>query len=106
VSFLCKACGNQRAGSPAEGLEVCEPCRPTQAGRAALLLRHFQKIDVDDVLALETVLDDASNLPPDGYNDGSLTENRFIKFQLLARAARDFNEAVDNAALATFERES
>lgn len=85
---------------------MCEPCRPTQAGRAALLLRHFPKIDVEEILAFESVLDDASNAPPDGYNDGSLTENRFIKFQRLARAARDFNEAVDNAALATFERET
>ena len=106
MGFLCKACGRQRAGSPGEGFEVCDACRPTQAGRATLLLRHFEagRVDYEVINTLDEVLDQAQNGPPDGECDDSLTENRWAKYRALVSAARAFNEAMDNATLATFER--
>lgn len=105
MSFHCKACGCQRAGSPAEGEEVCDECRPTQAGRALLLLARFERcqVDADDVLALDAVLDEAQNGPPDGEGDGSLTVRRWATLRDLVTAARAFNEALDHVQLATSE---
>jgi hypothetical protein len=99
VSFFCKACGRQRAGSPAEDEEVCDECRPTQAGRAFLLLASFEKcqIDGDDLVSLELVLDDAQN------GDGSFTARRWSALRVLTTAARNFNEALENVQLATSE---
>lgn len=105
MSFTCKACGRQRAGSPAEGEEVCSECRPTQAGRAFLLLSSFEEcqLDGDDILALETVLGEAQNGPPDGEADGSLTERRWTALRDVVQAARKFNEAIERVQLATSE---
>lgn len=105
MSFICKACGRQRAGSPAEGEEVCRECRPTQSGRAFLLLSNFEKcqLDGDDILALETILGEAQNGPPDGEADGSFTERRWTALRVMVDAARKFNEALERVQLATSE---
>ena len=103
MSFHCKACGRQRAGSPAEG-DVCNECRPTQAGRALLLLLHFDKVDVEPIIALDSILDDAQNGPPDGAGDGSLTERRWTTLRALVTAARAYDEALEQVHLATHER--
>lgn len=104
MSFYCRACGRQRAGSPAEDEEVCDECRPTQAGRAFLLLPHFEKIDMEHVTALDAVLDEAQNGPPDGAGDGSLTERRWSALRILVSAARVYDEAMEQVHLATHER--
>ena len=105
VSFFCKACGRQRAGSPAEGEEVCDECRPTQAGRAFLLLASFEgcQVEVDDLSELEHILGEAQNNPPAGASDGSLTERRWYALRDLVAAATKFNEAIDDVQLATSE---
>jgi len=105
VSFFCKACGRQRAGCTADGEEVCDECRPTQAGRALLLLLNFEQceIDGDDIVNLENVLDEAQNEPPLGEADGSFTEGRWTALRVLAKAARNFNAALENVQLSTSE---
>lgn len=99
------ACARQRAGSPAYGEEVCDECRPTQAGRALLLLASFKKceVDGDDIVNLENVLDEAQNEPPLGEADGSFTEGRWTALCILAKAARNFNAALENVELSTSE---
>ena len=105
MSFHCKACGRQRAGSPAEGQEVCDECRPTQAGRACLLLAHFEcRFDADQILALDNILGEAQNGPPDGAADKSFTVRRWIAIRDLIDVARKFNKALDNVHLATEEQ--
>ena len=102
MSFTCQACARQRAGSPAEGEAVCAECCPTQMGRAALLLKHFEPLRIDEarIREFEAVLDEAQTGPPDGAADGSVPVRVWTALAALARAARSYNHAVENVPLA------
>lgn len=106
MSFFCKACGRQRAGSPAEGEEVCDECRPTQAGRAFLLLKHFEthRLRSEHILRIDALLGEAQNGPLDGAADGSLAGSRWTSLNRLMDAARNFNDALDYVQRSTTEK--
>jgi hypothetical protein len=99
MSFICKACSRQRAGSTAEGEEVCAECRSTQMGRAALLLKHFEsrRIYEEQIDQLDAVLGEAQNQPPLGTADGSISARRWTRLRALMVAARAFNDALTRA---------
>jgi len=105
MSFHCRACGRQRAGSPVDGKEVCDECRFTQMGRAAMLLAHFEALSGREWTdALEVVLDKSQNGPPDGEGDGSIGERQWAALRAVVRGARDISAALDELKIATFER--
>jgi hypothetical protein len=103
MSFICKACGRQRAGSPALGemvaigVAICDDCRATQLGRAVLALANFKEIGEPSIRALDAILDEAQNDPPDGAADGSIPELRWITLRRLVAAARAYNDALKRA---------
>src|SRR5271155_1971520 len=105
MSFLCKACGRQRSGSPAVGEGVCNECRSTQMGRAVRLLDYFFEENVpskEQIDALDAILDDASNVPPEGTSDGSISERRWTAMRGMIKVARTYRIMI-NAARAALE---
>lgn len=95
MSFVCKACGRQRSGSG----EVCSGCWDTQMGAAAKLLVYFENRRFSDehIAAIDEILAAAGNPLFDSEADGSITEPRWNRLIRLTRAARAFNEAIDEA---------
>jgi hypothetical protein len=88
VSFICKACNRQRAGASGE---ICDECWNTK------LLFHFEnrQFAAEHISALQTILDESQDGPPDGKADGSIDDRRWIQITKLLRTARVFNEALD-----------
>ena len=94
MSFVCLACGRQRAG--ASGY-VCDECKDTQMGAAAgALVCYFENREVN-VEPLADILDAAANRPPEGDSDGSITEKRWNRLTRLVSAGREFNAALEAA---------
>lgn len=100
MSFICKACGRQRAGSTTKGQEVCAECQPTQAGQAVLLLAEFERCRVNGmhIQSLDVIVGHAQNGPPLGDGDDSIHPDQWAKLRDLVKAARAYNEALDAAA--------
>lgn len=104
MSFFCQACGNQsELDHQPRTRNVCNDCRPKQAGQAALLLSYLlverRRINMDVVLELEQILDEAQNGQPDGGADGSIDEHRWRALRTLVDAARAYEGALDSAQL-------
>jgi hypothetical protein len=121
MSFSCKACGQQRAGTASwpDGYEICEECRqqhlpkgspPTQLGRAAILLHHFapHRLYEEQIDQLEAVLNptffrhvktdtDASMLVKIPGDDKTISGRRRTKLMALVAAAREFNNTLVRA---------
>jgi hypothetical protein len=93
VSFICKACSKQRAGTSGE---VCSDCWETQIGAAAKLFAYFERrrINEEFVGALVAIL--AHDARPD-IRDGSITERRRARLVNLVQAAQALNDAIDAA---------
>lgn len=96
MSFKCEACGLNKAGSAIP--EVCEECRPTQLGRATLLVFDLSEgFDSNVIRQLEEVVGEAQNAPPEGKADGTISRARWERFRALTASARAYDMDLERA---------
>lgn len=88
--FLCKACGNGHDTA----VVVCSYCEKTQLGQAVRVAATLKGLYEEQIDALEWILTEAQNGPPEGASDGSITERRWRKLRALATAAKAYNDAL------------